>query len=297
MTRCAILTIDCAATSRAVNRVIRRHPDDVALVLTSDIYRPARGGPTRQAVTMLRRSGPAFVVYLAYTFHGYRLLLAHDRLRSLLTGKPRRCLSIAETCALQGVPHASTPYVNGAATRRLLRDADLDLVVVFWFDQILRQRVIAIPRRAVVNIHAATLPHCRGLFPVLHTAAENGPPFGVTAHLIDDETVDAGPILAQISIQAPGTASVLFLDALINDHGADLLHRILLDPETAVSDGRPQDPGAGSYHSYPTRDDIAAVTRSGRPLARLRDLIAVVRGRPSVRETTDGPAGRFARRN
>ena len=287
MTRCAILTIDCAATSHAVNRILHEHSGEIALVLTSDIYRAARGGPTRQTATMLRRTGTAFVGYLAYTFHGYRIALANDRVRRSLWGTPRRSLSIAETCEQLGIRHAQTPDVNGAATKKLIHDADLDLIIVFWFDQILRQRVIDIPRSGVINIHAATLPHCRGLFPVLHTAAENGPPFGLTAHLIEDETVDAGPVLAHTRVEAPDSASILLLDALINDHGADLLHRILLDPDAAIRDARPQDTAAGSYHSYPTRDDITAVRRSGRPLATLRDFTAVIRGR-----ARPGTAGR-----
>jgi hypothetical protein len=290
MTRCAILTIDCAATNSAINRILHQHPGEIALVLTSDIYRPARGGPTRQAARMLSRAGAAFVAYLGYTFHGYQLAMTTDRVRRTLWGTPRRRLSVAETCDELSIQHATTTNINNLDTRKLLSDADLDLIIVFWFDQVLRQPVINIPRRGVINIHAATLPHCRGLFPVLHTAAENGPPFGLTAHLIDDETIDAGPVLAQTTVPAPDSASILLLDALINEYGADLLHNILLDPDSALRDALPQHSDQGSYHSYPTRDDITAVRRTGRRLATLSDFTAVVRGRSRLRGATESPA-------
>jgi folate-dependent phosphoribosylglycinamide formyltransferase PurN len=288
MTRCALFTIDCAATNRAITRIITENTNDISLVITSDVLRPGRGGPIKQTITSWRRCGPAFAMYLACTFPGYQAAVALDRITASIRRRPRRTLSISETCAHHGIAHTRTADINSEDIRRQLRDTDIDLIIVFWFDQILRMPLISLPEQGIINIHAAPLPHCRGLFPVLHSAAEGGDQFGVTAHSITDQGIDSGAIIAQTPAQPPQGSSILFCDAYINEHGVDLLNDILRNLDLYLTRSQPQDPTAGSYHSYPTRADVAAIKESGRPLATIQDLITVIRGKAKPASNDSG---------
>ena len=276
MTKFALFTTECAQLGDAITEILQRHGDDVALVVTSDVYATAKGGMLSQLKANWRRSGPRFVAYLLYGFVGYRGYLAVDRALSRLPGRARRRRSIAELCADRGIPHLVTANVNDPAVVRRLRAADLDFVVIYWFDQIIREQVIATPRRAVINVHAAHLPNCRGLFPVFHSALEPGAPFGISAHTIEDTRIDAGPVLAQRTVAVPPGHSTLYYDAVVNRAGVDVLGEVLADFDAHVARRLPA--REGSYYSYPTRAQMQAAQTAGLALSSLRDFLRVCRG-------------------
>ena len=276
MNRFALFTTECAQLGDTITQILERHGDDLAVVVTSDVYRTGKGGLLRQLRTNLARSGPGFVAYLLYGFVAYRGYLAMDRSLGRLPWRRRRRRSIAEQCAKRGIRHIVTADVNDPAVVRELRCAKLDLIVVYWFDQILRGEVIAAPRRAVVNVHAAHLPNCRGLFPVLHSALEPATPFGVSAHLIEDTRIDAGPVLAQRRVSLPTGRSVLYYDAVVNSAGVELLSRVLADLEGHLA--RALAGRSGTYYSYPTRGQVRAARAGGLALCSLRDFMQVCRG-------------------
>jgi hypothetical protein len=274
--RLALFTTECAQLGDALTEIIERHHDQLALVVTSDVYAGPRGGFFRQFRRNLRQSGPGFVRYLYYAFALYPWYLRYDRLRAALLRRPRVRYSVAELCARYGIRRLHTGRINSAAAVAELERADPDLIVVYWFDQILRERVIGAARQGVVNVHAAHLPQCRGLFPTLYSAIEPGAPFGITAHLIENREIDAGPILAQLTCPPPPGRSVLFNDSWVNRCGVDLLDDVLEDLDLMRARATPQ--SGGSYHSYPQRSDIAALRRAGLRLSSLRDFLAACRG-------------------
>lgn len=264
MARIALFTTECAQLGAAITEIVERHHDELALVVTSDIYGTSRGGMVKQTWRNLRRSGPGFMKYLTYSFIAYPLLLKLFRTRP----------SVQQLCDRHGIRHLRTGDVN--APEVVAQLADLDFIVVYWFDQILREQVIAAPRRAVVNVHAAYLPHCRGLFPTLFSALEPGTPFGISAHLIENREIDAGPVLARRTVTPPPGRSVLFNDSWVNRAGVDLLDEVLADFDRLAGGAAVQ--AGGSYHSYPGRSHLAQARAQGLRLATVRDLVAVLRG-------------------
>jgi methionyl-tRNA formyltransferase len=285
MTRIALLTTECAQLGDALTEIIGRHRDDLALVITSDVYATKRGGLFTQTRRNWRRSGARFVKYLTCSFLAYSAYLTLDRLVAPLRGGRRTRLRAAELCRRYGIGHMHTGNINDPQVVDALRRAEIDVIVIYWFDQILHEEVIAAPRRAIVNVHAAYLPHCRGLFPVLFSALEPGTPFGITAHLIENREIDAGPILAQQTAHPPPGRSVLFYDSWVNRVGVDMLDKVLADLDGHIAAARPQ-PGGGSYHSYPSRAEVDAAHPRRLPLITLRDFLAVCRGTGAT-----GPTG------
>lgn len=277
MPRIALFSTECAQLGDALETIIERHHDEIAVVVTSDVYATSRGGLLQQTYRNVRRSGLAFMTYLTCSFMLYPAVVRADRLLAPLRGGRRTRRSVAELCEAHGILHIRTGNVNAPEVAAQLEGADLDFIVIYWFDQIIRERVISAPERAVINVHAAFLPHCRGLFPTLFSALEPGTPFGISAHLIENREIDAGPVLARRTTSPPPGRSVLFNDSWVNRAGVGMLDEVLADFDRLLDEARPQ-PEGGSYYSYPERDHIAQARREGLRLVTLRDFLAVVRG-------------------
>src|SRR5688572_5718887 len=79
-----------------------------------------------------------------------------------------------------------------------LRAADLDLIMLAWWPNIIREPLISLPRLGVLNMHPSLLPHGRGKNPNFWAIVE-GRPFGVTIHFVD-ASVDGGDIVFQREI-------------------------------------------------------------------------------------------------
>ena len=127
-----------------------------------------------------------------------------------------------------------------------LRDLNPDVVAVVAYGRILPQRVLDIPTKGCVNIHASILPQYRGSAPYQWAVLDAMKETGVTAqHMVRE--MDAGDIIdvAKTPIGENETAGEL-LDRLAV-LGADLLSRTL----TAFAEGTvtrtPQDPAGISF--------------------------------------------------
>ena len=127
-----------------------------------------------------------------------------------------------------------------------IRDLNPDVIAVVAYGRILPQRVLDIPTKGCVNIHASILPQYRGSAPYQWAVLDGMKETGVTAqHMVRE--MDAGDIIdvAKTPIGPDETAGEL-LDRLAV-LGADLLSRTL----TAFAEGTvtrtPQDPAGISF--------------------------------------------------
>jgi hypothetical protein len=285
--RIALFTTECAQLADALTEIITRHAGEIAVVVTSDPYATARGDFLTQLRDNHKRSGTRFSSYLAYSFLLYPFALRVDRLQSRVTGRRAR-KSVAELCAENGIARIHTGRVNSPEVVRRLNDASLDHIVIYWFDQIIHEAVLAAAGRGVINIHAAHLPRCRGLFPTLYSALERAP-FGATAHMIENREVDAGPILAQMVTEPPAGRSVLFNDSWVNRAGVGVFDYVLENFDQVHANRAEQ--GGGSYYSYPSRAQLRQARQQGIRLATFRDFIAAIRGTGASDAPVQAPAG------
>ena len=129
---------------------------------------------------------------------------------------------------------------------QILADLKPDVCAVVAYGRILPQRVLDIPSKGCVNIHASILPEYRGSAPYQWAVLDGKAETGVTAqHMVRE--MDAGDIIdvAKTPIGENETAGEL-LDRLAV-LGADLLSRTL----TAFAEGTvnriPQDPAGISF--------------------------------------------------
>lgn len=130
-------------------------------------------------------------------------------------------------------------------TAELARLRPDDLLLVWW-PHILREPILSLPTRALLNTHPSLLPHNRGKHPNFWSIVEERP-YGVTIHNVDS-SVDGGDIAFQLPI------SVTW-----EDTGGSLYHkareatvRLFVESYSEIRVGRTprqnQSLASGSFH-------------------------------------------------
>ncbi len=151
----------------------------------------------------------------------------------------------------------ATPVICGNIFRepegiRQLNELELDYVISVHFPYIVPQRVLALPKIGMLNLHPAFLPFNRGW----HTpswAIEEGTPYGATLHWMD-EGVDTGDIAIQreIDVRESDTADSLYQRVL------DLELQLFAEALPLIRENRvPRIPqqGDGTAHRKQELDD------------------------------------------
>jgi methionyl-tRNA formyltransferase len=268
-----------------------------AVVRSSRVLEP-RFGFVQGALEQIRRSGLRYALYLwcsttlaewLWALHAIGVgggaagsARAGDGAAPVRTRAGRGTAPV-RICAVHGAAPApsgqvfTTRDINDARGLEFLAGCAPDLLVSAFFNQRLRPPALSLAKLACVNIHPSLLPEAKGVDPVFQTLLQ-GAPLGVTVHFMTAE-LDAGRILVQRPVSAPAGASVFEATAACFRDGADLLvaaiERIALGAR-----GQPQN-GAGSYQSWPTPAEVAALRARGGALARVMDFWRLVGGRVS----------------
>jgi len=167
---------------------------------------------------------PAFAVPLLRA-----LVRAGHRIATVITqpDRPagrRRTLTAPpiKVAALElGVP-VLQPALRNIDTLAELRALSAEVFVVAAYGQILRQAVLDIPPRGVLNVHPSLLPRWRGASPIPAAILAGDGATGVTIMLMD-AGMDSGPILAQVNASIDDTDTAESLAALLSELGAELL--------------------------------------------------------------------------
>lgn len=136
-----------------------------------------------------------------------------------------------------GLPVFQPPRVSRPEAVEQLKAWAPDLIVVAAYGQILKPRVLQLPRYGCLNVHASLLPRWRGASPVAYAIWEGDKETGVTIMLMD-EGLDTGPILTQRKEPIHPDDTAATLGARLAHLGAELLVETL--PGYLKGDIRPQ---------------------------------------------------------
>lgn len=186
----------------------------------------------------------------------------------------RRLRSIARR---HGLPFLRTRNVMSEEALAFVRAQDPDLVVTL-FHQIVKRPLLDLPRLGVVNIHPGLLPLFRGIQPYFWELALGHGRAGATLHLIEDETIDTGRVLAQAAYATWPGMSVQLNYYLTSQAASRLLPRCAGDLELGRSAPLAQ-PDGGAYHRWPDSAAFDRLEERGHALFKWRDLWAILSGR------------------
>jgi methionyl-tRNA formyltransferase len=233
-----------------------------AVIRSSRVIDP-RFGFLRGAAAQIRRSSLLYALYLwcATTLADWLCVVAG------IGAVPTRD-------AAPGLPVFTTRDINDTEGLKFLAACAPDLLVSAFFNQRLHAPALALPTRGCLNIHPSLLPGAKGVDPVFQSLLHGAPPLGVTVHFMTPE-LDAGRIVAQRSVEARAGSSVFATSALLFREGAELL-AAAVEPIARGAAGSPQS-GAGSYQSWPTREELRLLRARGGALMRVADLVRLVR--------------------
>lgn len=165
-----------------------------------------------------------------YKPYGLKALIRFVRFLIALLGKEK---SLKAFCIKRGIPYKLLFVGNDEEVSEWLKKLSPDLIVVFSMSHLLRNNILSIPKKGVINLHPSFLPFYRGPNPDFwqYYDAETNP--GVTIHYVD-EGEDTGDIIYQERAEIPlGTKSPERLDKLISNVGVQLLIQSIKD----INDG------------------------------------------------------------
>jgi phosphoribosylglycinamide formyltransferase-1 len=125
------------------------------------------------------------------------------------------------------------PEAFGSALAGVLRDRDIDFVVLAGFMRIVGAAFVRAFDGRILNVHPALLPAFAGPHAVADALAHAVKVTGVTVHLVDEE-VDHGPIVLQEAVHVRDDDTWDTLEPRIHE----VEHRLLPAALRALAEGR-----------------------------------------------------------
>lgn len=177
-----------------------------------------------------------------------------------------RPYSAADVARRRRIPTYRPAKINAPEFVPVLREGIRpDLLVSIAASQILRQRVLEVPRLGCINLHSAPLPRYQGMMPNFWTMVHGEPEATVTVHYMV-EKLDAGDIVLQRPVPIRPQDSLHDLMVRSKEVGVEALLEAVAQIEAGTVRRRAMDAGQATYFSFPKRADAARLRRMGRAL-------------------------------
>ncbi len=188
---------------------------------------------------------------------GYNIVGVYTR-PDRLAGRGRALTPPAvKTAALDyGLPVFQPPGLRRPEAAEELASLRPDVIVVCAFGVILRQPVLDIPAKGVLNVHPSLLPRHRGASPIAAAILAGDEQTGVTIMLMDPG-MDTGPILSQRAISISPWDTSGSLGERLAEVGAELLPEVLPRWLADEIEPQPQDDSLASQCSLLRKEDGA----------------------------------------
>ena len=97
--------------------------------------------------------------------------------------------SATEIAFKNNIPVYAPKRINSKRSIEIVRNYNPDFIVVIYYDQILNDEIIKIPKHGCINLHMALAEEYRGCFPTTWAIINNELNTGITIHYIDTGVV------------------------------------------------------------------------------------------------------------
>jgi methionyl-tRNA formyltransferase len=178
--------------------------------------------------------------------------------------------SVAKLAAARGLPAIAPDDPNTPGTVERIRALQPDFLFSFYYRNMLKPALLAVPQRGALNMHGSLLPKYRGRVPVNWAVINGEKETGATLHYMTEKP-DAGDIVDQqaVSISPDDTAADVFRK--VTAAAANVLDRSLPALIAGNAPRMPQDMAEGSYYGGRKPADGRIDWRL--PAARIHDLV------------------------
>jgi len=215
---------------------------------------PAEPFPGRPGLIFMGTPDFAVPTLKALIDHGHRLLAVvtqPDKPKG--RGKRLAAPPVKELAVKRGLEVLQPEKAADESFCALISAKAPDLIIVVAFGQILRKRLLDIPRWGVVNIHGSLLPALRGAAPIQWTILNDESKTGLTLMQMD-EGMDTGPILFQEEVPVLKDETAGHLHDRLAVMAAELMIRSLNRMSGTVPRPIPQDHSLATYAPKITKD-------------------------------------------
>ena len=154
----------------------------------------------------------------------------------------------------RGLPVLQPEKVSDLDSVDALRAFEPDAFVVVAYGQILRQRLLDVPKHGTLNVHASLLPRWRGASPVAAAIIAGDEATGVTIMQMV-RALDAGPMLAHVEVPISPDDTTGTLEPRLAEAGAKLLMETIDGWASGELTATPQDESLVTYAPQLTRGD------------------------------------------
>ncbi|MFC6669067.1 methionyl-tRNA formyltransferase [Marinobacterium aestuariivivens] len=257
--RLILCTHSSLYSSRVLEVLVAAPHIELVGIVNSTRVLTAKGPPLADIRRLLQRSGLRYALHLWLATSGFELLAPGRRLKA----QARRL----------GIPVLDIADINNADGLAFVRALGPDVCLSAYFNQIVREPLLSLPRFGCINIHPSLLPRNRGVDPLFHARLRGESEGGVTLHRLDAE-LDTGPVLAQQGSTLNHDQSLMAGYEQLFRIGAALAVDAIAKLDDRQS-GQAQQ-GQGNYDGWPDRAAVAKV----RGLLGLREYWRVLRNRP-----------------
>lgn len=179
-------------------------------------------------------------------------------------------------------------FENRAYDEEYLKSKSLDLIIMAYWGELVREPILSLPKKGILNIHTGFLPYGKGKHPHAWSIIDETP-YGVTIHFIKEE-LDAGPIVfqKQIPVTWEDTGESLYFkglkaaEELLNDNRDKILALDLASTEQSQT---------GTFHYGRELQEISNIDLRKKYVA--KDLLNILRAKtfspfPATRFTDEG---------
>ena len=161
---------------------------------------------------------------------------------------------VKEAALAANVPVHQPSKIRAPEVEEQLRALTPDAIIIIAYGQIIPGRLLTIPRRGWINLHASLLPKYRGAAPIAWAIANGEAVTGNTSMRID-AGMDTGEMLLQQELAVGPDETAPELSARLSQSGAELMVKTLRGLAANEIAPEAQDPAEATYAPILKRED------------------------------------------
>ena len=229
--------------------------DSVMIIATSQVGKPGQGAPD---LDLLRFAEHDFPFHYVAGANGE-------------TTAQAKMQTFPALCRRFQIPFHTIANINLRKHRNWLSQWAPDLLISIRHGRILKEKLLAIPRLGVLNLHSGLLPDYRGVMATFHALRAGENEIGTTLHTIDDGNIDTGNILVRTRFRViPGRSYLWHVMAIYHQGCEEIVKAVDRLKSGQPLSTQPQSPGP--YFTIPTREEMVDFFQKGWRLLAEEDL-------------------------
>lgn len=167
--------------------------------------------------------------------------------------------------------------VNASSFIDEIQAFEPDLFISVRFGKIFKDKIIAIPKYGLINLHSAILPDYRGIFGTLHCIKDQKTQIGCTLHTIPNSGIDTGEIIDIANVKVNNKKSLFWHVLQLYPTGVNMIKTTLQAIENGVfPNTTKQNLDEGRYFSVPIPEDFEKIKKLNMPIISISDYYEIL---------------------